>query len=138
MGFKDTIKQKTTQMFFDKNKDRLTQVQGKVLSIKTEEKTFLWLIHKLTVTILVKPENSRNIVTCIYKKKRWFKKVEFMSILQGNSVLVQGLKSRNNKDNKDFIEVINIRNNNTKKFLHPVEGAEDIKIQKARPNRKLR
>ncbi|WP_142414828.1 hypothetical protein [Hathewaya massiliensis] len=138
MGFKDNFRQKSAEVFFEKNRDRITQVQGKVLSIKVEEKSFLWILHKLTATILIKPEGSKNIVQCVYNKKRWFKKVEFMSILQGHSVLIQGLKGKKGKENRELIEILNIRNNNTKKFLVPMEGAENIKVQRVNPRRKFK
>ncbi|MFX0548891.1 hypothetical protein ACOAKC_06090 [Hathewaya histolytica] len=138
MGFKDSFRKKSAEVFFEKNSDRITQVQGKVLSIKVEEKSFLWILHKLTATLLIKPEGSKNIVHCTYKKKRWFKKVNFMNILQGHSVLVQGLKGKKGKENRESIEVLNIRNNTTKKFLIPVEGAENIKVQRVNPNRRFK
>ncbi|AWZ48220.1 hypothetical protein [Hathewaya limosa] len=139
MGFKDSFRQKSAEVFFDKNKDRITQVQGKVLSIKVEEKTFLWIIHKLTAIILIKPENSKNVVQCVYKKRRWFKQVNFMTIFQGHSLIVQGLKSHvSKKDTREIVEILNIRNNTTKKFLVPVEGAENLKVQRVRPNKKIR
>lgn len=138
MGLKDGFKQQTAEMFFNKNKDRITQTQGKVLSIKTQRKNFLWIMHKIVVTILVKPENSKNTLLCVYKKKRWFKKPEFITLNQGNSVLVQGLKAKDKKSKKDFIQILNMRNNTTKTFLHKVEGAENIKVQKVRPTMKYK
>ncbi|SHJ67430.1 hypothetical protein SAMN02745248_00663 [Hathewaya proteolytica DSM 3090] len=138
MGFKDNLKQQSAEMFYNKNKDRLTQIQGKALSVKIEEKSILWILHKIIVTVLVKPESSKNTTLCIYKKKKWFKKPKFIVLNQGNSLIVQGLKTKNKKDNKEYIEILNIRNNNTKTFLHPVEGGDNIKVQKVRQNPKFK
>lgn len=62
-------------------------------------------------------------------KKRWFKKPDFISIKQGNLLLLQGLKSKSIKKNKEkkketreFIQLLNVRNMSTKKDLVPMEG----------------
>jgi hypothetical protein len=136
MGFKDKLTQKYTESYLKKYGDRLTQVQGKVLSVKIQPKTILWIFHKLTVTVLVKPERSKNIVRCIYNKKRWFKKIDFISISQGNSVIIQGLKGKKGKENSEAVEILNIRNLTTKKDLVPMEGAP--KVQKVRQDRRYR
>lgn len=136
MGFKDKLTQRYTESYFKKYGDRLTQVQGKVLSIKIEPKTILWIFNKLTVTILIKPERSKNIVKCIYDKKRWFKKINFISVSQGNSLIIQGLKGKKGKENRELVEILNIRNLTTKKDLVPIEGTP--KVQKVRQDRRYR
>lgn len=136
MGLKDKFQNQYAQSYLKKYGDRLTQVQGKILSVKTESKTILWIFHRLTVSILVKPQNSRNIVKCEYKKKRFFKKIDFIAINQGHNVIIQGLKGKKGKENKGLIEIMNIMNLTTKKDLIPVEGGP--KIQKINPNKRYR
>lgn len=129
MSFKEKIAQYYTKSYLKKYGDRLTQVQGTVVSVKINKKTILWIFNKLTVTLLVRPDRSRNIVKCSYIKKRWFKKVDFIPIHQGNLVLVQGLKGKRGKENRESVELINIRNMTTKKDLIPIEG-KIPKVQK--------
>jgi hypothetical protein len=122
MGFKEKLAKYYTDSYLKKYGDRLTQVQGNAISVKIEEKTILWIFHKLTVTLILRPERSKSIVRCVYKKNRWFKKPEFISITQGNLLIVQGLKGKKGKENRETIEVMNIKNMTTKKDLVPVEG----------------
>ena len=125
MSFKEKMQKYYADSFMKKNGDRLTQVQGNIISVKVEQKAVLWIFHKLTATVLVKPDRSRNIVRCIYKRNRWFKKPEFMTLNQGNLVIVQGLKSTSGKkgDKKEFIQIMNIRNLSTKKDLVHIDGS---------------
>ncbi|MCI1943701.1 hypothetical protein [Clostridium luticellarii] len=122
MSFKEKIAQYYTKSYLKKYGDRLTQVQGTVISVKIKRKTILWIFNKLSVTLLVRPERSRNIVRCSYSKKRWFKKPDFIPISQGNLLLIQGLKSKSGKEHKEYVELINVRNMTTKKDLIPIEG----------------
>ena len=55
MSFKEKLTQYYTQSYLKKYGDRLTQIQGNVVSVKIEEKTILWIFHKLTATLLVRP-----------------------------------------------------------------------------------
>lgn len=129
MSIKEKISKYYTESYLKKYGDRLTQIQGNVVSVKTEAKTILWIFHKLKVTVIVRPDRSKSIVKCVYKRNRWFKKPTFIQVSQGNLLLVQGLKgkkSKKAKENKDHIEIMNIRNLTTKKDLVPVEG----KVQK--------
>lgn len=136
MSFKEKMQKYYTDSFMKKNGDRLTQVQGNVISVKVELKAVLWIFHKLTATVLVKPDRSRNIVKCVYKRNRWFKKPEFMTLNQGNLVIVQGLKSTSGKkdDKKEYIQIMNIRNMNTKKDLVKIDGDQS----QVKPVRKVR
>lgn len=136
MSFKEKMQKYYTDSFMKKNGDRLTQVQGNVISVKVELKAVLWIFHKLTATVLVKPDRSRNIVKCVYKRNRWFKKPEFMTLNQGNLVIVQGLKSTSGKkdDKKEYIQIMNIRNMNTKKDLVKIDGEQS----QVKPVRKVR
>ncbi|WP_027624756.1 hypothetical protein [Clostridium lundense] len=131
MGFTDKINKYYAENYIKKYGDRLSQVQGNVISVKIEEKTILWIFHKLTATLLVKPDRSKNIVKCIYKKHRWFKKIDFIPVSQGNYVLVQGLKGKKGKENREQLEIMNIRNMTTRKDLIPLEGKEP-KVQKVK------
>lgn len=129
MSFKEKIAQYYTKSYLKKYGDRLTQVQGTVVSVKITRKTILWIFNKLNVTLLVRPERSKNIVRCSYIRKKWFKKPEFIPINQGNLVLLQGLKGKKGKGNRESLELINIRNMTSKKDLIPIEGKMP-KVQK--------
>ncbi|KGO13340.1 hypothetical protein [Clostridium botulinum] len=122
MGFKEKLGSYYTEAYLKKYGDRITQVQGNVISAKVEKKSILWILNKITVTLLVKPERSKNVIKCTYIKKKWFKKPEFINVSQGNFILVQGLKGKKGKENRESIEIINVRNMTTKKDLIPMEG----------------
>ena len=122
MGFKEKIQNYYTKSYMKKYGDRLTQVQGNVISIKVEEKSILWIFHRLLVTLIIKPDRSKNITRCTYKRNRWFKKPEFMTINQGNLLIVQGVKGVKGKENRETIEIMNIRNMTTKKDLVKIDG----------------
>ncbi|MEA4826117.1 hypothetical protein [Clostridium sp. JNZ J1-5] len=131
MGFKEKLTEHYTNSYLKKYGDRITQAQGKVISVKVEEKAILWIFHKLTVTILIKPERSKNILKCVYKKNKWFKKPEFITVSQGHSVVIQGLKGIKGKANSELIQILNVMNMTTKKHLVPIEGDAVKKIQQA-------
>lgn len=130
MGFKDKLAKHYTEAYLTKYGDRLTQVQGNVISVKVEEKSILWIFHKIIATLIVKPERSKSVIKCTFKKNRWFKKPEFIPIAQGNLVIVQGLKGKKGKENKESIEIMNVRNLTTRKDLIPVEGDQVKRVQK--------
>lgn len=143
MSFKEKLQQSYTDNFMKKNGDRLTQVQGNVLSVKVECKTILWIFHKLIATILVKPDRSRtldrstSIVKCVYRRNRWFKKPEFMTLNKGNIVIVQGLKGikgKKGKQSSEVIEIMNVRNLTTKKDLVSTDGqsAQATQVRKVK------
>ena len=130
MGFTDKLNKYYAENYIKKYGDRLAQVQGNIVSVKVEEKTILWIFHKITAVLLVKPERSRNIVRCVYKKRRWFKKIDFIQLSQGNFVLVQGLKGKKGKENREEIEIMNIRNITTRRDLIPID--EEPKVQRVK------
>lgn len=130
MGFKESIQKRYTESYLKKYGDRLTQIQGNVVSIKVEEKSILWIFHKLVATIIVRPDRSKGIVKCVFRKNRWFKKPDFMNISQGNLLIIQGLKGKKGKEDREVIQVINIRNLTTKRDLVPMEGAKIQRVQK--------
>ena len=133
MGFREKLAKHYTEAYITKYGDRLAQVQGNVVSVKVEEKTILWLFHKITATLIVRPERSKGVVRCVYKKNKWFKKPEFLNINQGHLVIIQGLKAKKGKkakDNKEAIEIMNVMNLTTKKDLVPVDKSQLKKAQK--------
>ncbi|MFL0246754.1 hypothetical protein [Candidatus Clostridium stratigraminis] len=134
MSIKEKFSKYYTDTYLKRYGDRITQVQGNVVSVKVEEKTILWLFHKITATLIIKPDRSKTVVKCVYKKNRWFKKPAFMVINQGNLLLVQGLKGKKGKDNRELITIMNIRNLTTKKDLIPVEG----KVQQVRKVQRIK
>lgn len=128
MGFKEKISKYYTDSYLEKYGDRMAQFQGNVISVKVEEKTILWIFHKLVATLIIKPDRSKSVMKCIYKKNRWFKKPEFLQINKGNSLVVQGLKS-NKENEKEYIEVNNILNLTTRKDLVPVDHSQLKKVK---------
>lgn len=137
MGFKEKMQKYYTDSYLKKYGDRLTQVQGNVISVKLEEKSILWIFHKLIATVLIKPDRSKAVIQCIYKKNRWFKKPTFMTLNQGNLVVVQGLKAARGKNTKEHIQIMNIRNLTTKKDLFKVEG-NNSEIKQSRQIRRMK
>jgi hypothetical protein len=129
MSIKEKFAKYYTDTYLRRYGDRLTQVQGNVVSVKIEEKTILWIFHKIKAVLIVKPDRSKSVVRCTYKKNRWFKKPSFLNINQGNLLIVQGLKAKKGKDEKEGISIMNIRNLSTKRDLVPVEGKAQ-KVQK--------
>ena len=139
MGLKEKLTNSYANAYLTKYGDRLTQLQGNILSVKITSKTILWIFNKLRVDMVVKPQGSKAIAKCCYKKNRWFKKPVFIQLNQGNLVIVQGLKPKKKKKNNisnasEAIEVINVRNLSTKKDLVPV----DQKVQKVQQRQFIR
>lgn len=122
MSIREKFAKYYTDSYLKKYGDRLTQVQGNVISVKVEEKTILWIFHKLKAVLIIKPERSKSVIQCIYKKNRWFKKPAFLTVNQGNLVVIQGLKGKKGKEARETITIMNVRNLSTKKDLIPVEG----------------
>ncbi|MDP4088193.1 MAG: hypothetical protein Q8930_02840 [Bacillota bacterium] len=122
MGFREKLAKYYQDSYLRKYGDRLTQIRGNVLSVKIEAKPILWIFHRLRVVLIVRPERSKGVVSCVYKKNRWFKKPAFISISMGNLVIVQGLKGKKGKENRETIEILNVLNLTTKKDLVPVDN----------------
>lgn len=129
MSFKETLAKKYAEAYLKKYGDRLTQVQGHILSVKMSTKAILGIYHILKVDIILRPERSKNVQRCQYIRKQWFKKPEFMQLSQGNLVIVQGVKGKKGKDNSEIIQVLNIMNLTTKKDLIPMDHNKIKKIQ---------
>lgn len=134
MSFKEKLAKAYTNAYIDKYGDRLTQVQGHVLSVKITTKTILWIYNIIKADVLVKPERSKAIARCQYKQKRWFKKPSFIQLNQGHLVVIQGLKGKKGKENSDVLKILNVRNLTTKKDLVPV----DQKVQRVRQRQQIR
>ncbi|MBU3180620.1 hypothetical protein [Clostridium psychrophilum] len=137
MGLKDKLTNSYTQAYLKRYGDRLTQAQGRVLSVKVVEKNYLRIFYKLLVTILVKADGSKAISKCVFKKKRWFKKAHFISVLQGHSVVIQGMKGKKGKEHREQIQIVNIRNMTTKKDLVPMKGNAP-KVQRVRADKRFK
>jgi murein L,D-transpeptidase YafK len=130
MGFKDALAKKYADAYLTKYGDRITQVQGRILSIKTTTSTKLFFHHFITVDILVKPEKSKNITRCQYIKKRWFKKPTFMQLNQGHSVVIQGVKGKKGKEDSELITILNVMNFTTKQDLVPTGQPQSERVKK--------
>ncbi|MEG0370661.1 MAG: hypothetical protein RR515_01365 [Clostridium sp.] len=126
MGFKETISKKYADSYYKKYGDRITQVQGHILSVKISTKTILWVFNILTADVVVKLDRTKAVARCQYKIKKWFKKPNFMALSQGHSVIIQGIKGVRGKENSDLVSIVNIRNLTTKGDLIKV----DQKIKK--------
>lgn len=122
MSIKEKFSKYYTKTYLERYGDRLTQIQGNAISVKIEEKTILWLFHKIKATLIIKPDRSKSVIKCVYKKNRWFKRPAFIAVNQGNLLIIQGLKGKKGKENRELITIMNIRNLSTKKDLIPVEG----------------
>ena len=133
MGFKEKISQYYTNSYIKKYGDRMTQFQGNVLSSKIEVKTILWIFHKLTATLIIKPDTSKMVIKCVYKKNRWFKKPEFLQVNQGHKVIVMGLKGQKGKDKNDSISIMNVLNLSTKADLVPIDHSQLKKMKQPTP-----
>ena len=122
MSFKEKLTARYQQSYLKKYGDRLTQLQGNVVSVKVEEKKILWIFHKLKVTLIIRPDRSKNIMRCVFAKNRWFKKPAFIPVYQGNLVIIQGMKGKKGKTDREQIQIMNIKNLSTKKDLIPTDG----------------
>ncbi|MDU1413222.1 MAG: hypothetical protein E6929_10475 [Clostridium sp.] len=141
MGFKEKLANSYSNAFMTRYGDRVTQLQGRALSVKTEEKSFLGILNTIIVTIVIKQDNLRTVSTCVYKKKKWFKKPTFIPVSQGHSLIIQGLKpdytKKHKKKFKDSISIMNVLNLTNKRDLVPVDGAQK-KVQRVRQDRRFK
>lgn len=122
MGFKDKLQKYYADNYMKKYGDRITQAYGTVLSVKVEEKKYLWIFNVLKATIILKPDGSKNVVRSVYKAKRWFKKPDFIAVNQGNVILLQALKGKKGSDSSDVLEIKNIRNVTTRRDLFKIDA----------------
>ena len=122
MGFRDKLQKYYADNYMKKYGDRITQAYGSVLSVKVEEKKYLWLFNVLTATIIIKPDGSKNVVRSVYKAKRWFKKPDFINVSQGHVILIQALNGKKGSENSEVLEIKNIRNVTTRKDLFKIDA----------------
>ncbi len=122
MGFRDKLQKYYADNYMKKYGDRITQAYGSVLSVKVEEKKFLFVFNTLVATIILKPEGTKTVVRGIYKARRWFKKPAFIAVNQGNVILLQALKGKKGKENSEILEIKNIRNVTTRKDLFKIDA----------------
>ncbi|HEY5562899.1 MAG TPA: hypothetical protein VIK72_14295 [Clostridiaceae bacterium] len=137
MGLKDKIQKSYADSYMKRYGDRITQVQGNVVSVKIKKKTILWLFHKIEVILLVRQDRSKSITKCVYKKNRFFKKIDFIKIVQGNLLIVQGLKGKKGKANHEVITIINVRNLTNKTDLVKVDG-QDQKVKRVQKIQRIK
>lgn len=117
MSFRDSINGMLQKRYLKKYGDRMTAVRGNIINVKVTEKTFLFFIHNLRVDILLRPERSKNIVRCYYKKRTWFKKHNLINLQTGQLIIVQGLKDIKGES----IEILNIQNLTTKRSIIDID-----------------
>lgn len=128
MGFKDKLEQYSKDTYFKKYGDRIASASGTVISIKSEEKNYFFL-RILVVDMIIKPEVGKAVIKARYKKKRWFKKITFISINRGNKVMIMGLKGIKGQKDADTIIIQNVLNLTTRKDLVPIDHSQ---IKKSR------
>lgn len=138
MGLKDKMTKHFSDAYIQKYGDRMTSTSGTVLSVKVEEKSFLGLIKSISVLLVIKPEQGKQIIKSEYKKKRWFKKPEFIDIKQGHKLIVMGLKGEKGKKNSEVITISNIANLTTRKDLQPFDHEQLKKARKQATKMKAR
>lgn len=129
MGFKDKMGSYFAEAYTAKYGDRMTSVTGTILSLKVEEGSILGIIKKIHCQMIIKPEIGKNVVKCEYKKKRWFKKPDFIELKQGHKVLIMGLLGDKEKEHSEVVEASNIVNLTTGKDIHPFDRSQ---LKKAR------
>ena len=117
MGFKDTLNEMLQKRYLKKYGDRMTAQRGNIINIKVTEKSFLFIVHYLRVDVILKPERSKNIVRCYFKKRTWFKKYNLLNLQNGHLIVIQGLKDKTG----EAIEILNIQNLTTKKSILDVD-----------------
>lgn len=125
MGFRDTLNEALQKRYLKKYGDRMTALRGNIINVKVTEKNFLFFVHNLRADILLRPERSKNIVRCYFKKRTWFKKYNLLNMQPGQLIIVQGLKDKKG----EAVEVLNIQNLTTKKSIIDVG---DIKQKQQR------
>ncbi len=130
MGLKDKLGKYYQDAYMQKYGDRITSVNGTILSVKILEKSYI-IFNRLFVDIIVKPETGRKVVKCQYKKAAWFKKPQFIDLKQGHKVMIMGLfgDKDSKKENSQEIIISNILNLTTKKDLIPVDHSQIKKVR---------
>ena len=128
MGFKDKLNKYYTESYMKKYGDRISSASGTVVSIKFQEKNYIF-IKTLIVDMIIKSDVSKGVVKAKYKKKRWFKKPDFITVSTGHKVMLMGLKGKKGKKDSEVLLIQNILNLTTRKDLIPVDHSQ---IKKSR------
>jgi len=81
------------------------------------------------VDMIIKPEVGKAVIKARYKKKKWFKKISFISIIRGHKVMIMGLKGIKGQKDADTIIIQNVLNLTTRKDLIPIDHSQ---IKKSR------
>ena len=83
MGFRDKLQKYYADNYMKKYGDRITQAYGSVLSVKVEEKKYLFIFNTLQATIILKPEGTKTVVKKEKKIVRfWRSRTSEMSLLE--------------------------------------------------------
>lgn len=123
MGFKDKLGKYYSEAYMQKYGDRISSASGTVVSIKFQEKNY-FIIKTLLVDMIIKSDVSKGVVKARYKKRRWFKKVEFIPISTGHKVMLMGLKGKKGKADSEVLQIQNVLNLTTKRDLVPVDHSQ--------------
>jgi hypothetical protein len=113
MSFKDKLTEMMQQRYLKKYGDRMAAMRGNIINVKITQKSFLFIVHNLRVDILLRPERSKNIVRCYFKKRTFFKKYNLLSLQTGQLIIIQGIKDKKG----EAIQALNIQNLSTKKSI---------------------
>ena len=123
MGFKDKLGKYYSEAYMQKYGDRISSASCTVVSIKFQEKNY-FIIKTLLVDMIIKSDVSKGVVKARYKKRRWFKKVEFIPISTGHKVMLMGLKGKKGKADSEVLQIQNVLNLTTKRDLVPVDHSQ--------------
>lgn len=126
MGFRDDLNDMMQKRYLKKYGDRMAALRGNIINVKITEKAILFILHTLRVDILLRPERSKNIVRCYFRKKTWFKKFNLLNLQTGHLVIIQGLKDKKG----EAIEALNIQNLTTKKSIIDIDKIKQNQKQK--------
>ncbi len=126
MGFRDKMNSSMQEAYIKKYGDRMIALRGNIVSVKITTKRILFIFYKLRVDILLKPERSKNIVRCYFKKNTWFKKYNLINLQNGHLIVIQGLKDKKG----EAVQILNIQNITTRKSIMDVEQLKQEQKQK--------
>lgn len=132
MGFRDKMNASMQEAYIKKYGDRMTALRGNIVSVKITTKRILFIFHKLRVDILLKPERSKNIVRCYFKKNTWFKKYNLINLQNGHLIVIQGLKDKKG----EAVQILNIQNLTTRKSIMDIEQLKQEQKQKQKQKKK--
>lgn len=132
MGFRDNLNEMLQKRYLKKYGDRMTALRGNIVNVKITDKKFLFILHNLRADILLRPERSKNIVRCYFKKRTWFKKYNLINLQTGHLIIVQGLKDKEG----EAVQALNIQNLTTKKSILNMDEIKQKQQQIQRQKKK--